>query len=240
MMRCMALDDEPLALELLEDNIRKTPFLSLVASCRNALQAIERLQKEEIDLVFSDVQMPGLSGLQLIEALSVRPMFILITAHEKFALESYDLDVVDYLLKPVPYERFLKACNKALDRYNTRRENISAAKPGAAKEYIFVPVDYKMVKVVLAEVKMVEGVKDYIRIHFTDGKRPLLVRMSMKGIEEALDGGFLRIHKSYIVSLRQITAVRRNSVYIVDLELPVGDQYRQPLADIVAGANGTL
>ncbi len=232
MLRCIAIDDEPLALDLLEDNIRKTPFLSLAGRCRNAMEAMQMLQGKPVDLVFSDIQMPGLSGLQLIQAMQTKPMFILITAHEKFALESYDLDVVDYLLKPVAYERFVKACGKALERHALRQ---GGAK-GEHKEFVFLPVDYKLVKISLAQVSMIEGVKDYIRIHFSDGKRPLLVRMSMKGIEEQVESaGFMRIHKSYVISIRHLTAIRRNSLFIGETELPVGEQYREEVARMAGG-----
>ena len=236
MLRCIAIDDEPLALELLEDNIRSLPFLTLVGGCSNAIEAMQVLQKEQVDLVLTDIQMPGLNGLQLIESLQVRPMFILITAHEKFALESYSLDVVDYLLKPVAYDRFVKACTKAQERHNLRQASLTGNAKGEAKEFIFLPVDYKMVKIALAEVTMIEGVKDYIRIHYADGKRSLLVRTSMKGIADMLPTtGFLRIHKSYIVSIRHLTAIRRNSLFIGDEELPVGEQYREAVARLADG-----
>lgn len=237
-LRCLAVDDEPLALELLEDNIRSVPYLQLVGSCRNAMEATQLLQTQQIDLIFSDIQMPGLNGLQLISSLSVKPMFILITAHEKFALEGYALDVVDYLLKPVAYERFVKACNKALERYTLRQQSISGAATQVpeVKKFIFVPVDYKMVKVMLPEVVRLEALKDYIRIHFTGNQRPMLVRMSMKAMEDLLPmSDFLRIHKSHIVSIRSITAVRKSSVFIGEEELPVSEQYKNAVQQLVDG-----
>ncbi len=234
-MRCIAIDDEPLALDLLEDNIRQTSFLTLVARCRNAMEALEVLQREPVDLVFTDIQMPGLSGLQLIQSLPKKPLFILITAHEGFALEGYDLDVVDYLLKPVSYERFVKACTRALERHTLKRAGAVAGRPGG-KSFIFLPLDYKMQKVVLAEVTMIEGVKDYIRIHFAGTARPLLVRMSLKSMEEQVEGsGFLRIHKSFIAGIRHITAIRKTSLFMGDTELPVGEGYREAVAKLAGG-----
>ncbi len=236
MLRCIAIDDEPLALDLLEDNIRSVPFLSFVARCRNAMEAIAVMQREAVDLVFSDIQMPGLNGLQLIQSLQAKPMFILITAHEKFALEGYELDVVDYLLKPVAYDRFVKACSKALNRHILQKGGNAAPAKAEAKEYIFLPVDYKMMKVSLKEVKMIEGVKDYIRIHYSTDKPALLVRMSMKHLEEMLEGaGFLRIHKSYIISIHHLTAIRKNAVFIGSTELPVGEQYREAVSRLAGG-----
>jgi two-component system LytT family response regulator len=225
MLHCIAIDDEPLALDLLEDNIRSIPFLSLKARCRNAMDAMEVMQREHIDLVFSDIQMPGLTGLQLIQSLTVKPMFILITAHEKFALASYDLDVVDYLLKPVAYERFVKACNRALDYSNLLQANQHTRQD--TKEFIFVPVDYEMVKVTLADVLMIEGVKDYVRIYYQTPIRTLLVRISMKAILEMLPAtSFIRIHKSFIVNVRKITTIRKNDLFVGDRELPIGEQYK--------------
>jgi two-component system LytT family response regulator len=237
-LRCLALDDEPLALELLEDNIRTVPFLQLVHSCQSSMEAMQVLQSGQIDLVFSDIQMPGLNGLQLITALPAKPMFILITAHEKFALEGYALDVVDYLLKPVAYERFVKACNKALERYTLRQQGASSISvtTAEAREFFFVPIDYKMVKIALNEVVRLEGVRDYIRVHFTHNRHPLLVRMGMKAAEDALPASkFIRIHKSHIVSISSITAVRKSTMFIDDVELPVGEQYRNAVQSLIDG-----
>lgn len=230
-IRCIAIDDEPLALELLEDNIRQLPFLDLQAGFSNSLEALQYLQQHDIDLVFLDIQMPGLTGLQFIQSLTRRPMFILVTAYEKFALEGYNLDVVDYLVKPVPMDRFVKACNKAMELFRLKQAGISAA---GAQPYFFVPADYKMVKVEWADVLYVEGLKDYLKIHLRNQKSPLVTRMSMKALEEQCPAaGFLRIHKSYIVSKKAITAVKKSSVFLGELELPVGDLYKDEVAAFV-------
>src|SRR5258705_5249225 len=159
MLRCISVDDEPLALELLEDNISKVPYLHLVAKCSNAMEAIKVLQQEEVELIFLDIQMPGLTGLQFIQSLSERPMIILITAYEKFALEGFNLDVVDYLLKPVSFERFVKACNKAWELYQLRT-NPKETSADTSIEYIFVNVDYSLLKVVLSDIIWIEELKD--------------------------------------------------------------------------------
>lgn len=230
MLSCIIVDDEPLALDLLEDNISKIPFLELKGRCKSATEALTVLQHNHIDLVFCDIQMPGLNGLQLIRSLVTPPMFIMITAYENYAVEGFNLDVVDYLLKPVSFDRFLRACNKALEKSNSR--NAPKAEPvhkaEEAPDYIFLPVDYSMVKVMLGEIRMIEALKDYIKIHFiTAAKRPLLVRMSMKAMEELLPHtAFIRIHKSYIVSIGEISAIRKNALYINELELPIGEQYK--------------
>src|SRR6202166_610275 len=205
-MKCIAVDDEPLALALLQDNIRQVPTLELIGSCSTAIEALSILNKQEVDLIFLDIQMPGLTGLQLLQSLSVRPMVILITAYEKYALEGFNLDVIDYLVKPVPFERFLKACNKAIDFYKLKKNVSSESHPWP--EYFFVNAEYGLVKIVFSEIRLIEGLKDYLKIHLGETK-PLIIRMSMKSIEEKLPPGkFFRIHKSYIIAVAHITAIR--------------------------------
>jgi two-component system LytT family response regulator len=255
MLRCIAVDDEPLALGLLVEYIGKVPFLELVASCGDAFEAAKALQEAEVDLVFTDIQMPGLTGLQFIQSLPRRPMFILVTAYKKFASDGFDLDVVDYLIKPVGMDRFLKACNKAQELHQLRmaastRAAASGGAGGASgvanvsgtsgfpaspvsgglvtPDYLFVNSDYSLVKVLFADIIWVEGSGDYVKFHLRNSGKPLLVRMSAKALEAELPGDrFLRIHKSYIVAVVSITAVRKNSVFIGELELPVGETYRE-------------
>lgn len=229
MIRCLAIDDEPLALELLEDNISKLPYLELVASCDNALEAMQIMEKEKIDLIFLDIQMPGLTGLQFIQSMTVKPMIILITAYEKYALEGFNLDVTDYLLKPVSLDRFMKACNKARELYELKQ---AGKEPGLSTHpgYFFVHVDYSLVKVSTNDIMYIEGLKDYIKIHLKSSQKPIVTRMPMKTVEEQLPASsFLRIHKSYIISIAFITAIRKSSVFVGTLELPVSDNYREAI-----------
>jgi DNA-binding LytR/AlgR family response regulator len=226
MLRCLAIDDEPLALELLEDNIRRVPYLNLEGTYSNALEALKFLQEQSVDLIFLDIQMPGLTGLQFIQSLTNRPMFILVTAYEKFALEGFNLDVIDYLVKPVPLDRFIKACNKALELHNLRSrkaEGSSSIEP----EYLFVNVEYSLQKIEFADILWIEGLKDYIRVYLKSNSKPVITRMSMKSIEEELPSSkFIRVHKSYIVSISAITSVRKNSIFIGAEEIPVGESYK--------------
>lgn len=217
MLRCIAVDDEALALDLLEDNIRQVPFLRLERTCRNTQEATLALQDGTIDLVFTDIQMPGLTGLQWINTLVRKPMVILITAYEKYALQGFDLDVVDYLLKPVALDRFVRACNRARDRVS----------PPAAADFFFASVDYSFVKVDFKNIAWVEGLKDYIKIYLHHGSKPVITRMGMKAIEELLPPGrFIRVHKSYIVSVDRIHSIRKSSIYLGEREIPVSDFYR--------------
>ena len=228
-MKVVAVDDEPLALALLEDNIRQVPSLRLVASCSNAMEALTVLGKQEVDLIFLDIQMPGLTGLQLLQSLPVRPMVILITAYEKYALEGFNLDVIDYLVKPVPMERFLKSCNKAQDFYKLKNNAFSTEQP----DYFFVNAEYGLIKIVISEIVLIEGLKDYLKIHMADGK-PMVIRMSLKTIEEKLPPNkFFRIHKSYIVAVSRITSIRKNSVFLGNQELPLSDHYKEELLRVI-------
>jgi len=237
MLKCIAIDDEKLSLDLLEDNISKVPFLQLVAKSRNPVEALQIMQKEEIHLVFLDIQMPGLTGLQFIKSLAKMPMVIFITAYENYAVEGFELDAVDYLLKPVPFDRFLRACNKAMQQFQLLQQPQATTAP-ANSEYLFVSSDYSLLKVVVSEIMWVEGFKDYIKIHIRSSTRPVITRMTMKAIEEKLAGSkFIRIHKSYIVSMTAINAVRKNSIFIGNMELPVSDNYRESLGSLI-GADG--
>ena len=232
MINCIAIDDEPLALELLEDNISKLPYLKLVGSYDSALDAMKAIQEQKVDLIFLDIQMPGLTGLQFIQSLTVKPMIILVTAYEKYALEGFNLEVTDYLVKPVSLERFMKACNKAKELYDLKNTLPGVINKTQA-DYFFVNVEYRLVKVTINDIVYIEGLKDYIKIHLHSSQKPIVTRMPMKTIEEQLaDEKFIRIHKSYIVSVAFITAIRKTSLFLNTIELPVSDNYRDAIAAI--------
>ncbi len=229
MMRCIAVDDEKLALDLLEDNIKRIPYLNLVRRCKTAIEASAVITEEEVDLIFMDVQMPGLSGLQFLHTMPVRPLVILITAYDKYALEGFNLNVVDYLVKPVPFERFLKACNKAYEIFRLKK---AGASTGSEKErdYFFVNVEYNQVRVNYDDITYVEGMKDYVKIHLQDAARPVITRMSMKAIEERLPtAAFMRIHKSFIVALKKVSGIKRGMVVIEKDEIPLSDSFKHSL-----------
>ena len=225
MLNCIAVDDEIMALNLLADNISKVPYLHLVGKCRNAFDAIKMLNENAIDLVFTDIQMPGITGLQFIEGLSKRPMAIFITAYREFAVEGFSLEVVDYLIKPVPIERFLKACERAKELHQMR---LGAKYPVGheEEEYCFINVNYGLQKVSFKDIAWIEGLKDYVKIVFANADKPLVVRNTVSGIEKILPPSkFIRIHKSLIVSKAGITAIRKNSIFIGDNEFSIGKTY---------------
>ncbi len=227
MMNCIAVDDEPLALKLLQDNITKVSYLNLVGTCANAFEAVTALQKTSVDLIFIDIQMPGLSGMQFVSSLEKKPMVIFITAYKQHALESYDLAAVDYLVKPVSLDRFMKACHRAKELYDLKFLKFSGANT-ITSDFMFVTMDYSQVKLNFAEIILIEGLRDYLKIQLSSSKKPMILRSSLKAIELVLPAGqFIRVHKSYLLSVRHITAIRKNSIFIDNLELPIGETYRE-------------
>ncbi|GAB4016394.1 LytR/AlgR family response regulator transcription factor [Spirosoma koreense] len=237
LMRCLVIDDEPLVRELLEDTIRQIPFLELVATCKHALEATTILQTEPIDLIFLDIQLPRLTGLEFLQALSKPPLTILVTAYEQYALEGYSLQVVDYLVKPFRFERFLKACNRAHELFGLQQ----GVMPASAEEPadFFVPVEYSQVKIGASDITYIEGLGDYIKIYLSSRSKPVLTRLSIKAMEERLPASaFVRTHKSYLVSVRKITTVKRDVVCIGDKEIPVGDFYKENITRILRGSGG--
>lgn len=223
-MKCIAIDDERLVLDLLEDNIRQVPFLQLVKSCKNVMEAYEVLQEEKIDLIFLDIQMPRLDGLSFLRSLPHPPLVILVTAYENYALEAFQLNVIDYLMKPVSFERFLQACNKAYEWHRLHDSFPREDDP----DYFFVYVEYDQVKVSIPEIIYIEGMKDYVKIYLTSAKNPLITKMSLKSLENKLYAHrFVRIHKSYIVCADKIKALKRDLISIGDTELPLGEKYKE-------------
>lgn len=230
MMRCIAVDDESLALDLLEDNIRKIPYLTLVKRCKNAFEAHEAVMKENVDLIFLDIQMPGISGVQFLQSVTAPPLVIFITAYEQFALEGFNLDVVDYLLKPVSFERFFKAANKAHELFNLKNSAPPPQTPNDLPEYLFVNSEYNLVKINVRDIVYVEGLKDYIKIFIANTQRPVITRMSLKSIEEKLPADkFIRVHKSYIVSVDKIISIRKGKISIGTVQVPISEHYKENL-----------
>lgn len=234
MIRCLAVDDEKLVLDLLVDNIRQVPYLTLVKTARNAMEAIEILQTEPIDLLFLDIQMPRFSGLQFLKSLPDPPLVILVTAYDKYALEGFELNVVDYLLKPVSMERFMKACNRALELFQLRQKTPVATSTPTSLPDFFVNVEYSLVKIVAADVAWVEGLKDYVKIHLSSAAKPVITRMTFKALEEKLpEPAFVRTHKSYLAATQKITVVKRDFVMIGAAEIPVSEHYKDNLRKIL-------
>lgn len=226
-MKCIIIDDEPLALELLEDFISKISFLELVASCSNGFEATAVLQDHKIDLIFTDIEMPDFSGIDIIKSLDNKPMFVFTTAYSHYAVEGFNLHAIDYLVKPIPFHRFLKAVTRAQNALNLKQEELSShVNEESTSKFIFVKSEYENLKVNLEEIKYIEGLKDYIKI-YTNAEKPILTLCSLKKIEDKLrQTNFIRVHKSFIVSLKHIHSVQRNRIIIDKKRIPIGLNYK--------------
>ncbi len=233
MIRCIVIDDEPWACALLEDYVRKIPFLELVDSSNDPIEAIQKIQNQEIDLAFLDIQMPDLTGIQLMKIVQNKCRIILTTAYSDYALESYDYNVIDYLLKPISFERFYIAATKAKDML-LGNDTVNKEHPiseiqvnkSLLNEFIFVKTDKKTVKLEFSEILFIEGLKDYIAIHTI--KEKLLVLDNLKDMESTLPSHlFVRVHKSYIVAIGAIESIERNRIFLKrENIIPIGDTYR--------------
>jgi len=243
MIRCLVVDDEPLALNILEDYISKIPFLELVKATTNPIEALTKVQDGNIDLVFLDVQMPELTGIQFLKIANGKTKVILTTAYPQYALEGYELDVVDYLLKPIAFDRFYKASQKAQGIIKPATGQVAEAVPHVQQQqqdfmsdFIFVKSEHKIQKVYLHQILFIEGLKDYISI-FTTNER-IITLQNMKKMEDTLpEKHFVRVHKSYIVALNKIDSIERSRIRIGDKIIPVGDTYRDDFFKIVDGKN---
>lgn len=226
-MKCIIIDDEPLALELLEDFIAKIPFLDLVASCSNAFDATNILQEQKIDLIFTDIEMPDFSGIDMIKSLDTKPMFIFTTAYSHYAVEGFNLNAIDYLVKPIPFHRFLKAATRAQNLLKLKiEEEIPVVNQENNQQFIFVKSEYENLKINLCDIKYIESLKDYIKI-YTNKEKPILTLSSLKNFEQKLGNlNFIRVHKSFIVALKHIYSVQRNRIIIDDKWIPIGLNYR--------------
>lgn len=229
MIKCLLVDDEPLALSLMEDSLRHIQEIAVTGCCRTAAEVLQIMSTTQIDLLFCDIHMPGLTGLQLVKSLVHKPMVIFVTAYEKFAIESFELDVVDYLVKPVPLERFLKACHKAIQLHSLRKmAEAQQTQQTQQKKHLFLYADYTLVKINLDEIEYIEGLKDYVKVHIAGREKAILSRSSIKGVEQQLPSDqFYRVHRSYIVNVNFVTYIRRGKLKTAGVELPLSDTYRE-------------
>ena len=227
MIRCLVVDDEPLALDILEDYISKVPFLTLVKTTTSAIEGLSLVQSDAIDLVFLDVQMPELTGIQFLKIINGKCDVILTTAYSQYALDGYELDVVDYLLKPIAFDRFYKAAQKVLQSSgNTNSSAPEVLSVQKNHDFIFVKSEHKIQKIYLDDILYIEGLKDYISI-FTRSER-IITLQNMKKMEESLPSkSFIRVHKSYIIALGKIESIERSRIQIGEKIIPIGDTYRE-------------
>ncbi len=233
-IKCIIIDDEPIARQYLSDYVARMPQLELLAAYGRAVDAYQLIETGEVQLVFLDIQMPGLTGIEFIRTLQKKPAIVLTTAYSEYALEGYEMDVVDYLLKPISFERFARSVTKVISRLAISSGKPEPIAPGSidfppvSRDFIFVKSGYKSVKVNISDILYVEGMKEYVMIYTKTKKYTKLDRM--KNIENFLkDQGFIRIHKSYIVSVKDIDAVFGNTVELNGIQLPVGRSFKDEL-----------
>ncbi|MDO6596630.1 LytTR family DNA-binding domain-containing protein [Oceanihabitans sp. 2_MG-2023] len=233
-MKCIIIDDEPLAIDIIESYCQAIGGIEVISTFTNAIEALDFINNNTIDLVFSDIEMPNISGIELIKSLEGKiPYFIFTTAYPQYALEGFDLNAVDYLVKPIPFPRFIKAVNrvKEMIKLNDNNTSINFSSAGGETkthedDFIFVKSEYENLKIDINSIKHIQGLKDYLKIHSEDA-RPILTLMSFKEIQSKLpENTFIRVHRSYIVNVNKITSIQKNRIVIKEEKIPIGESYK--------------
>jgi len=224
-VKCIIIDDEPLAIKLIKGHVEQVPGLELIATYQNALAALDLLKKEPIDLIFLDIEMPVLTGIDFVKSLQKPPGIIFTTAYRNYAAESYELNVIDYLIKPISFSRFFKAVNKFFNQYNTVHSVLKeSTSEQAAQNYIYVNSNKKHIKIEFDQMLYIESIKDYVRIHTTE--KSIVTKDKISDFEQKVPSHFLRVHRSFIVNTHKITAFTKQDIEINDREIPIGRNYK--------------
>lgn len=227
MIRCIIIDDEPLALQQMEGYIKKIPYLELVAACQSAIEAKEIIENNKIDAIFCDINLPEISGLDFVKSLENPPMVVFTTAYSEYAVEGFQLNAVDYLLKPFGCDDMKRAAEK-LKKCQEALRSLQEVSQIDEDDAIFLKTEYKIVRINISNIRYVEAMSEYLRIYLKDYSRPIIVLLSMKKMEERLPNhSFMRVHRSYIINLKSIREVSKNRIVLdEDVEVPIGDSYR--------------
>jgi DNA-binding LytR/AlgR family response regulator len=237
MIKVLAIDDEPLALQQLVAYIKKIPFLELAGECQSAIEAKDILNQENIDAIFCDINMPDLNGMDFVKSLAAPPLVVFTTAYSEYAVEGFKVDAVDYLLKPFGLDDFRRAANRLQERLKTAAPAAEEPTPALlsdndSDDTIFVKTDYRVVKLAVSDIRYIEGMSEYLKIHLESQPKPIVTLLSMKKMEEYLPPYFMRIHRSYIINLKMIQEVNKNRVIMdSDTYLPIGDNYKEAFND---------
>ncbi|WP_299433520.1 LytTR family DNA-binding domain-containing protein [uncultured Aquimarina sp.] len=233
-MKCIIIDDEPLALNIIKSYCEDLGTLEVTGVFTNALEALDIINNNKVDLVFSDIEMPQINGIDFIKALDHKPLFIFTTAYSQYAIEGFELNAVDYLVKPIPFPRFIKAVNRAKEIFELKKDNkaslitkkVPVKTTTTPDQFIFVKSEYENIKIKLETIKYIEGLKDYLKIHISTGK-PVLTLMSFKAIQLKLpENNFVRIHRSFIVNINCVEAVQKSKIIIDTIRIPIGESYK--------------
>ncbi len=239
-MKCIIIDDEPLAIEIIQDYCDKLEFIEVVGAYTNPLDAISAIKEKKVDLLFCDIQMPQISGIDFIASLDNKPLFIFTTAYSQYAVEGFELNAVDYLVKPIPYHRFIKAISRAKELLSKNDKPMegnvfsSTGEISESKKFIFVKAEYESIKINLDDIEYVQGLKDYLKIHIKDTNKTVLTLMNFKELLDKLPANqFLRVHKSFIVNVNFIKTVQRNRIVINDIRIPIGESYKSSFLSVL-------
>lgn len=234
-IKCIAIDDEPLAVKKIAVYIQKVPFLELVAECRSAFEAMKVLSENSIQLIFVDINMPDMSGMEFVKSLTHKPYIVFTTAYSEYAVEGFQVEAVDYLLKPITFNNLLKAANKVKNLIelsaNKEKESIKAT-----ANHLFVKSEYKLIRIELDDIKYIESQHEYIKIHLINSK-PVMTQLSLKNIEEQLPSDrFMRVHRSFIVNLKKVSVIERNRIiFDGNVYIPISDQYKEKFQEYIDG-----
>ncbi|MBP5196130.1 MAG: response regulator transcription factor [Bacteroidaceae bacterium] len=228
MIRCMAIDDEPLALRQIVSYIGKVPFLELAAECQSAVEARRFLEQDTVDAIFCDINMPDLNGMDFIKSLTMPPLVVFTTAYAEYAVEGFKVNAVDYLLKPFGMQEFQRAANRLKERLLNKSDNSESSASLEKDDALFLKTDHRIVKVATRDIRYIEAMSEYLKVYLRNETRPVVTLLSMKKMEERLPANFMRIHRSYIINLNDIREVNKNRVIMdADTYLPIGDVYRE-------------
>lgn len=240
-MKCLIIDDEPLAIEIVESYLNRVEGVTIVGKCTNPLAAITILNKHQVDLVFLDIEMPNITGIELVKSLDNLPQFIFTTAYPEYALEGFELNATDYLVKPIPFHRFLKAISRAKEKFESDRvipiqkdskEPSTLQEGELERDFIFVKSEYENIKINIQEIRFMEGLKDYIKIYTTSSPKPILTLLSFKEILEKLPQAcFLRVHRSFIVNVDYIKSLQKTKIVLDEFRVPIGETYKKEVLD---------
>ena len=237
MIRCIIVDDEPLAVAQLEKYVERVPFLVNVGSCSSAVEAMDILSTDNVDAMFVDINMPDIDGVQLVRSLTRQPMVVFTTAYSEYAIEGFRLDAIDYLLKPIAFDSFLKAANKLKLVYGIKNPSQSVVEQneGVSHDCLYVKSDYKMLRVPISSIKYIEGMSEYVRIFVEDNPKPIVSLLSMKKIEENLPADiFMRVHRSYLVNLNKVKEISKmRIVYDGNVYVPIGEMYKDKFFEYI-------
>ncbi|MBR5333102.1 MAG: response regulator transcription factor [Muribaculaceae bacterium] len=230
-LKCCVIDDEPLASQLIGSYVEKTPILQLVGTYSSAQEAVKVILENQVDIVFLDIEMPQLNGMEFAKIIPTTTRIIFTTAYDQYAIQGFKVNALDYLLKPINYDEFLNAVNKALQWFELQNNCVNHP---TSNDYIIVKSEYRLVQIPTADILFIEGLKDYVKIYIVDEQKSVLTLMNMKTLEQSLPSSFLRVHRSFIVNTNRIKIIERNRIVFGSKYIPVSDTYKQAFSDYVS------